>query len=199
MPKPKPAQATAAADSKPAETSSSFPKLSAYSPQRSGSPTSKMEGGYASSRPGPDNESKVRTLHDYASGTSQHVTLAGHPSQYGKEYTIPSITYNHPETGKPTTLTNVRGVVHDTGSAFKGDDAKSGQRLDVATGHDMSAKSLASQPWSMKNDVEFKPGWTKPEEEPKNIKDAFKQKDNETKERMDNTIDHLNKQNFRDI
>jgi hypothetical protein len=157
-----------------------------------------MEGGYASSRPGPDNESKVRTLHDYASGTSQHVTLAGHPSQYGKEYTIPSITYNHPETGKPTTLTNVRGVVHDTGSAFKGDDAKSGQRLDVATGHDMSAKSLASQPWSMKNDVEFKPGWTKPEEEPKNIKDAFKQKDNETKERMDNTIDHLKKQDFFD-
>jgi hypothetical protein len=231
MPKPKPAQATAAADSKPAETSSSFPKLSAYSPQRSGSPTSKMEGGYASSRPGPDNKSEVRTLHDYGSGASKHVTLAGHPSQYGKEYTIPSITYNHPETGEPTTLTNVRGVVHDTGSAFKGDDAKSGQRLDVATGHDMSAKSLASQPWSMKNDVEFKPGWTKPEKEPENtkvasidenedenkkiaaeadkeenraigidkLKDAFKQKDNETKERMDNTIDHLNKQNFRDI
>lgn len=231
MPKPKPAQAIAAADSKPAETSSSFPKLSAYSPQRSGSPTSKMEGGYASSKPGPDNKSEVRTLHDYASGTSQHVTLAGHPSQYGKEYTIPSITYNHPETGESKTLTNVRGVVHDTGSAFKGDDAKSGQRFDVATGHDMSAKSLASQPWSMKNDVEFKPGWTKPEKEPENtkvasidenedenkkiadeanreenraigidkLKDAFKQKDNETKERMDNTIDHLNKQNFRDI
>ena len=230
MPRPKPAQATAApaADSKPAETSSSFPKLSAYSPQRSGSSTSNMEGGYASSRPGPDNKSEVRTLHDYATGTSQYVTLAGHPSQYGKEYTIPSITYNHPETGAPTTLTNVRGVVHDTGSAFKGDDAKSGQRFDVAVGHDMSDKSLASQPWSMKNDVEFKSGWKQPEEEPKKtqvasidedqnkditddadkeenraigidkLKAAFKQKDNEVKERMDNTIGQLKKQDFFD-
>ena len=232
MPRPKPAQATAApaADSKPAETSSFFPKLSAYSPQRPGSSTSNMEGGYASSRPGPDNKSEVRTLHDYATGTSQYVTLAGHPSQYGKEYTIPSITYNHPETGAPTTLTNVRGVVHDTGSAFKGDDAKSGQRFDVATGHDMSDKSLASQPWSMKNDVEFKSGWKQPEEEPKKtqvasidenedenekiaaeankeenraigidkLKDAFKQKDNEVKERMDNTIGQLKKQDFFD-
>ena len=235
MPRPKPAQATAtsapaAADSKPADPSSFFPKLSAYSPQRPGSSTSNMEGGYASSRPGPDKKSEVRTLHDYATGTSQYVTLAGHPSQYGKEYTIPSITYNHPETGAPITLTNVRGVVHDTGSAFKGDDAKSGQRFDVATGHDMSDKSLASQPWSMKNDVEFKSGWKQPEEEPKKtqvasidenedenekiaaeankeenraigidkLKDAFKQKDNEVKERMDNTIGQLKKQDFFD-
>ena len=92
----------------------------------------------------------------------------------------------------------------------------------------MSAKSLASQPWSMKNDVEFKSGWKQPEEEPKKtqvasidedqnkditddadkeenraigidkLKDAFKQKDNEVKERMDNTIGQLKKQDFFD-
>ena len=89
MPRPRPAAAdtTPAATPKPvtpttapATSTDTFkPKLSAYSPQKGGS---SMEGGYASSRPGPDKQSVVRTLDDYASGRSQHVTLAGHPSQY---------------------------------------------------------------------------------------------------------------------
>ena len=123
-----------------------------------------MEGGYASSKPGPDKQSVVRTLDDYASGRSQHVTLAGHPSQYGKEYTIPSMKYTN-AAGEEQELKNVRGVVHDTGSAFKGQDAASGQRFDVAVGRDYGSKQLSSQPWSMKSDVEFKPGWTPSEPE----------------------------------
>ena len=87
---------------------------SAYSPQKGGS---KMEGGYASSRKGPDGQSVVRTLADYASGRSKHVTLAGNPSEYGKEYIIPKISF-YDKSGELKTLTNVRAVVHDTGSAF---------------------------------------------------------------------------------
>ena len=157
---PKPVTPTTA----PATSTDTFkPKLSAYSPQKGGS---SMEGGYASSKPGPDKQSVVRTLDDYASGRSQHVTLAGHPSQYGKEYTIPSMKYTN-SAGEKQELKNVRGVVHDTGSAFKGQDAASGQRFDVAVGRDYGSKQLSSQPWSMKSDVEFKPGWTPSEPEKK--------------------------------
>ena len=155
---PKPVTPTTA----PATSTDTFkPKLSAYSPQKGGS---SMEGGYASSKPGPDKQSVVRTLDDYASGRSQHVTLAGHPSHYGKEYTIPSMKYTN-AAGEEQELKNVRGVVHDTGSAFKGQDAASGQRFDVAVGRDYGSKQLSSQPWSMKSDVEFKPGWTPSEPE----------------------------------
>ena len=93
------------------------PQLTAYSPQAKGSPIIGMEGGYESSRPGLDGQFVVRTLDDIANGTSNYITLAGDPSQYGQTYTIPSITYTDKQ-GVSRTLTNVQGYVHDTGSAF---------------------------------------------------------------------------------
>lgn len=114
----------------------------AYSPKRGGD---SMEGGYASATPGPDGKAEVRTLADYASGRSKYVTLAGDPSQYGKTYTIPEITFRD-ASGKEHTLKNVKGVVHDTGSAFKG---KGDSRIDIPADKDLPDGG-ASQPYSQK-------------------------------------------------
>lgn len=158
------------------------PKLTAYSPQKSGSKSHKLEGGYSSSRPGPDQDAKdwktwkVRGIQDYnPDDPKSYVTLAGHPSQYGKKYTIPSMKYVHSD-GSEKELKNVRGYVHDTGKAFKGKDAASGQRFDIAMGPDWKPEHLNRQPWSMKNDVEFKHGW---DERPQNIKVAMNKQENE--------------------
>lgn len=122
-------------------TASFDPKLTAYSPQGAGST---MEGGYASSRPGLDGQSVVRTLDDVANGKSTYVTLAGDPSQYGKTYEIPSITYKN-SSGQTVTLKNVTGYVHDTGSAFTGAGTS---HYDVAIGRDYSGNIINSQPFT---------------------------------------------------
>jgi hypothetical protein len=152
------------------------PKITAYSPQKSGTSSHSLEGGYSSARPGPDQNVKdwktwkVRSIEDYNSDDPKsYVTLAGHPSQYGKKYTIPSLKYINTD-GTEKELKNVRGYVHDTGKAFKGKDAEAGQRFDIAMGKDWKSDHLNRQPWSMKNDVDFKHGW---DEKPENIKVVF--------------------------
>lgn len=112
-------------------------EATAYSPQKAGS---KMEGGYAAARPGPDGKAEVRTLADVAAGRSQYVTVAGDKAQFGKSYTIPEISFVDKD-GKTQTLKNVKAVVHDTGSAFKG--AKEG-RFDIAIDRDASDKHMAA-------------------------------------------------------
>jgi hypothetical protein len=119
------------------------PTLTAYSPQKGGD---KMEGGYAAARRGPDGKAVVRTLADYSAGRSEYVTLAGDKSEFGKEYVIPEITYTNSE-GKNVTLKNVRGVVHDTGSAFKG---KGDKRFDIPVDLDLASEHLDKQPFSHK-------------------------------------------------
>jgi len=125
--------------------------LSAYSPQVGGS---KMEGGYAASKSGPDGKAEVRTLEDVASGRSPYVTVAGNPSLAGKSYTIPEITFIGTD-GKEQTLKNVKAVVHDTGSAFK--SAPEG-RFDVPIAKDADNALMAKNAglWS-KAGVQFVP------------------------------------------
>lgn len=125
--------------------------LSAYSPQAGGS---KMEGGYAASKPGPDGKAEVRTLEDVASGRSPYVTVAGNPSLAGKSYTIPSITFIGTD-GKEQTLKNVKAVVHDTGSAFK--SAPEG-RFDVPIAKDADNALMAKNAgiWS-RSGIQFVP------------------------------------------
>jgi hypothetical protein len=89
-------------------------KLTAYSPQKNGC---RMEGGYASSRPGPDRKSIVRTLADVAAGHSDYITIAGSPRFYGREYRIPAIEFVDSQ-GRLHALKNVKAV-HDTGGAFR--------------------------------------------------------------------------------
>ena len=143
--------------------------LSAYSPQRPKSKTIGMEGGYASARAGPGQDPKnaktwqVRTLQDYKpDDPNSYVTLAGNKKYYGKQVTIPSITYKTPE-GKEVTHINVRGHVHDTGRAFR----RTGkERFDVAVGRDMPG-NLGDQPFSMKSHT-LRKGWdTQTTTEPK--------------------------------
>ena len=110
--------------------------ITIYSPQRGGD---KMEGGYPSSRPGPDGKSLVRTVQDYANGTSEYITLAGNPSFYNKSYIIPELPYEDPKTGATKTLRNVRAVVHDTGGAFK---TKPEFRYDIPYGRDLTNKQM---------------------------------------------------------
>lgn len=128
------------------------PKLSAYSPQASGSGIERMEGGYAAAKPGPDGKAEVRTLEDVARGASSYITLAGNPDQYGKSYTIPEITFIGSD-GKQQTLKNVRGVVHDTGGRFK---TAAADRFDVPVARDIDDKAMASQPF-LKSGVKFVP------------------------------------------
>jgi uncharacterized protein (TIGR02594 family) len=141
-------QGSVVASSAPAATGIQ-PTITAYSPQRGGDT---MEGGYAAARPGPDGKAEVRTLADVSAGRSQYITLAGDESQYGKTYTIPQITYRDAK-GERVTLRNVKGVVHDTGSAFKG---KGDQRFDIPVDRDLPSKSLGSQPFS-KQQISFIP------------------------------------------
>ncbi|MEP9354879.1 hypothetical protein ABLE93_14920 [Xanthobacter sp. KR7-65] len=107
----------------------SAPRVTTYSPQRGGDP---MEGGYESSRPGPDGHAVVRTLEDFRTGQAPFVTIAGNPALYGREYTIPEVSYQ--AGGQRHVLKNVPVVVHDTGSAFR--NAPEG-RFDVPVGRDM--------------------------------------------------------------
>lgn len=111
--------------------------LTAYSPQKSGS---KMEGGYAAARPGPDGKAEVRTLADVDAGRSEYVTIAGNSRDYGKSFVIPEISFVD-ASGQTKTLKNVKAVVHDTGSAFK--NAPEG-RFDVAIDRDANDKQMAA-------------------------------------------------------
>ncbi|MEP9355033.1 hypothetical protein ABLE93_15705 [Xanthobacter sp. KR7-65] len=105
------------------------PRVTTYSPQRGGD---RMEGGYASSRPGPDGQAMVRTLEDFRTGQAPYVTIAGNPALYGREYTIPEVSYQ--AGGQRHVLKDVPVVVHDTGGAFR--NAPEG-RFDVPVGRDL--------------------------------------------------------------
>lgn len=108
------------------------PRATTYSPQRGGD---QMEGGYEASRPGPDGKATVRTLEDFRTGASPYVTVAGNPSLYGRQYTMPEVSYQ--VGGQRYTLKDVPVVVHDTGGAFK--TAPEG-RFDVPVGRDLGAR-----------------------------------------------------------
>lgn len=105
------------------------PRATTYSPQRGGD---RMEGGYASSRPGPDGQAMVRTLEDFRTGQAPYVTIAGNPALYGRSYTIPEVSYQ--AGGQRHVLRDVPVVVHDTGGAFR--NAPEG-RFDVPVGRDL--------------------------------------------------------------
>lgn len=107
------------------------PRATTYSPQRGGD---RMEGGYASSRPGPDGQAVVRTLEDFRTGQAPYVTIAGNPALYGRSYTIPEVSYQ--VGGQRYTLRDVPVVVHDTGGAFR--NAPEG-RFDVPVGRDLGS------------------------------------------------------------
>ena len=124
--------------------------ITIYSPQKGGD---KMEGGYPSSRPGPDGKSLVRTVQEYADGKYDYITLAGNPAFYNKEYVIPELPYEDPETGSIETLRNVRAVVHDTGGAFK---TKPEFRYDIPYGVDLTDKQMTRYNGILnKNGVQF--------------------------------------------
>jgi hypothetical protein len=124
-------------------------RVTAYTPMRIPDP---MQGGYASSRPGPDGQAEVRTLEDFDEGRSPYVTVAGNPKFYGREYTIPSLTYVNSR-GETRTLQNVRAVVHDTGGAFR--EANEG-RFDIPVARDMDLKRVYAQPFLRPNAIEFR-------------------------------------------
>lgn len=125
--------------------------LTAYSPKAGGDA---MEGGYASSRKGPDGQAVVRTLSDEASGRSKYVTLAGNPRDYDKRFIIPRITFVDAN-GQRHTRTNVLGIVHDTGSAFA--NAPEG-RFDIPIDRDATTKQMhASAAMWKKDGVQFIP------------------------------------------
>lgn len=133
----------------PGTGSAPKPTLTAYSPQRGGD---KMEGGYAAARPGPNGKAEVMTLADVAAGRSDYVTLAGDKTQFGKTYTIPEITYRD-KNGALITLKNVKGVVHDTGSTFRG---RGESRFDIPVDRDLAQSDINKQPFS-KTKVAFLP------------------------------------------
>jgi hypothetical protein len=110
--------------------------ISIYSPQKGGD---KMEGGYPSSRPGPDGKFLVRTVQEYAEGKYDYITLAGNPAFYNKEYVIPALPYKDPKTGEKKTFNNVRAIVHDTGEMFK---TAPEFRFDIPLGKDLKREEM---------------------------------------------------------
>jgi hypothetical protein len=132
-------------------------QATAYAPRRGASNVSGAggEGGYESSRPGPDGQAIVRTLDDVLTGNSDYITIAGNPDLYGREYIIPEITYTDKQ-GVRHNLINVRAVVHDTGSAFKN---KPEGRFDIPVARDASKETMAANHASWKN-IQFIPAET---------------------------------------
>lgn len=94
-------------------------------------PGDRMEGGFETSRPNPVTGRAVPfTLDDVRLGRAPFVTVASDPSRYGQSVNLGDITYRSPLDRMMYTLSNVRGYIHDTGSAFRGRPDK----LDVAVG-----------------------------------------------------------------
>lgn len=120
--------------------------ISVYSPQKGGD---KMEGGYPSSKPGPDGKFLVRTVQEYAEGKHDYITLAGNPAFYNKEYVIPALPYKDPKTGEKKTFNNVRAIVHDTGDIFK---TAPEFRFDIPLGKDLKRKEMEDYELLLKTD-----------------------------------------------
>jgi hypothetical protein len=94
-------------------------------------PGDRMEGPWATSRPNPATGQRIpSTLDDVRLRGAPYVTVASDPSRYGQKVQLGDLTYRSPIDGKTYTLPQVQGLVHDTGSAFKGRPDK----LDVAAG-----------------------------------------------------------------
>lgn len=104
-----------------------------YAPGASG-PVGKykdLEGPFATSRKNPETGQAIpSTLDDVRLGRAKAVTVAGDPSRYGQSVNLGPITYRSPIDGQTYTLPDVKGYVHDTGSAFQGRPDK----LDIAVG-----------------------------------------------------------------
>lgn len=116
-------------------------RATAYSPQRGGSA---MEGGYRSARPGHDGNKMVSTVEDYRpDDPNSYISLAGDPSQYGKRYIIPQLSWITRD-GKPVTYNNVRAEVMDTGGAFKGAGTS---HFDIPVGRDWNNAQMNRQPF----------------------------------------------------
>jgi len=124
--------------------------ISVYSPQKGGeNGGDKMEGGYPSSKPGPDGKFLVRTVQEYAEGKHDYITLAGNPAFYNKEYVIPDLPYKDPKTGEKKIFNNVRAIVHDTGDLFK----KAPEfRFDIPLGKDLKRQEMEDYELLLKTD-----------------------------------------------
>ncbi len=120
--------------------------ISVYSPQKGGD---KMEGGYPSSKPGPDGKFLVRTVQEYAEGKYDYITLAGSPAFYNKEYVIPALPYKDPKTGEKKIFNNVRAIVHDTGDLFT---TAPEFRFDIPLGKDLERKQMEDYELLLKQD-----------------------------------------------
>lgn len=120
--------------------------ISVYSPQKGGD---KMEGGYPSSKPGPDGKFLVRTVQEYAEGKYDYITLAGSPAFYNKEYVIPALPYKDPKTGEKKIFNNVRAIVHDTGDLFT---TAPEFRFDIPLGKDLKREQMEDYELLLKTD-----------------------------------------------
>jgi hypothetical protein len=104
----------------PPGSTRSNPHFTFYGP----GPGGRMEGGFETSRPNQAGTNVPITLDMVRSAREQgrdlNVTLASDPSRYGETINVGTVTFVSPIDGKQYTLDNVRGFVHDTGSAFKG-------------------------------------------------------------------------------
>src|SRR5262245_10341261 len=105
-----------------------MPIYSYYAPGAGG----RMEGPWATSRPNPitGRYDQPFTLDDYRLNNAPFVTVASDPSRYGERVNLGTRTYRSPIDNQTYTLENVPGVIHDTGSAFRGRPDK----LDIAVG-----------------------------------------------------------------
>ena len=100
-----------------------------YVPHNAPNCRSSIEGCIETSRPGLNGQSKPVCLDDVRESKAQYVTLASDSSNYGKYYSLGSITYQSAQDDKKYTVDNVVGYVHDTGGAFRGRPDK----IDVCT------------------------------------------------------------------
>lgn len=75
-----------------------------------------MQGGYKSSKPGPDGRAIVRTVRDFVEGRSPYVTMAATPEMNGAKYKT-DLKVKMPD-GSIKTYKDVPIVVHDTGGFF---------------------------------------------------------------------------------
>lgn len=111
-----------------------------YVPHNSPNCKNSIEGCIETSRPGLNGRREPACLDAVRLGKAKYVTLASAESNYGRYFSLGTITYRSALDNQMHTVQNVVGYVHDTGCAFNG-TCKSGNfskvprpdKIDVCT------------------------------------------------------------------
>lgn len=159
-----PTIARASIDPNPIFVNSSAGKIvTFYIPHNAPNCETSIQGCIGTSRPGLDGQALPRSLDDVFFKRTQYVTLASCPNNYGKYFSLGTITYTSAIDNQKHTVQDVVGYVHDTGGAFPNGFNRQGisgcDKIDVAaTICTKCTSDKQAQAYAYGKSIDFKPG-----------------------------------------